>query len=427
MAILSEPVDEEPRDVDDLLNSLRIPSNYARHETLEDKDGIAKLGEWKADAFNALKDLRGLLGDKRDETRKSDLVYTCAAFLGDDNWTSEDMQILALEGEPSLLLLEEVLAKHIKPIFQASPHPMLNLETGRKLPRTAGGSAAAQDAYEGQRIDTSAYERLWYLVVPPVMILLDDFEAKYKLFGIQVVNAMLEYAPLPLLNRTGISELILASLNRALTFLHSSHTPAILRTAIPAVVNLIERTTQPGSEQRFTQLCALLSDGVIGSVWMYSSEDAEAVEASVDVLPIVVHALGIGAKRYLKALVPQLTHPLHPVPYKKPHIRLQLSSLHALETVIQECDSRIENWKGTIVEGVAKCWVVLWDGEKTDEESDELRYALRVVCARLLDVAPSVRNEYVRLLKLDATIFGPLVGEIIDSHLAERNEVVEAE
>jgi hypothetical protein len=27
---------------------------------------------------------------------------------------------------------------------------MLNLETGRKLPRAAGGYAAAQDAYEGQ-------------------------------------------------------------------------------------------------------------------------------------------------------------------------------------------------------------------------------------------------------------------------------------
>jgi hypothetical protein len=42
------------------------------------------------------------------------------------------------------------------------------------------------------------------------MTLLDDFEAKYKLLGIKVVNAMLEHAPLPLLNRTGISELILA-------------------------------------------------------------------------------------------------------------------------------------------------------------------------------------------------------------------------
>ncbi|KAI9512928.1 hypothetical protein F5148DRAFT_972809, partial [Russula earlei] len=285
-----------------------------------------------------------------------------------------------------LLVLEEVLAKHIKPIFQANPHPSLNCETGRKLPRTAGGHAAAQDAYEVQvwkenpgignallwclksnRCErTEFYERLWYLVVPPVMTLLDDFEAKYKLFGIQIVNTMLEHVPIPLLTRTGISELILDSLSRALTFLHSPYTPAILRTAIPAAVDLIKRTTESGSEQRFTKLCALLGGNVIGSVWMYGSEDADAVEASVDVLPVVVRALGIGATRYLKALVPQLTHPLHPIPYKKPRITLQISSLRALETVIQECDHRIENWKGTIVEAVAKCWVMIWD-TKMDE------------------------------------------------------------
>jgi hypothetical protein len=43
-----------------------------------------------------------------------------------------------------------------------------------------------------------------------MMTLLDDFEASYKLLGIQVVNTVLAHAPLPLLNRTGISELILA-------------------------------------------------------------------------------------------------------------------------------------------------------------------------------------------------------------------------
>jgi len=435
MAILSTLVVEGPQGVGTLLNALRVPPKLTRHEISEDKDAIAQLDEWKANAFNALKDLRGLPQNKRDEIRESDLIFACATFQGDGDWTSEDMralssEILALEGEPSLLVLEEVLAKHIKPIFHANPHPMLNRETGRKLPRTAGGHAAAQDAYEGQvwkeypgigyvllwcvkRIDTNAYDRLWYLVVPPVMTLLDDFEAKFKLLGIHVVDAMLKHAPIPLLNRTGISELILASLNRTLTFLHSPHTPAILRSAIPAATNLIERTTQPGSEQRFTQLCALLGDGVIGSIWMYSSE-AEAIEASIDVLPIVVRVLGIGATRYLKALVPQLTHPLHPVPFKDPRISLQLSSLRALGTVIQECESRIENWKGTIIEGVAKCWVTICDGKMADAESEELSHLLKDVCVRLREVAPSVRDEYIGLLKLDATIFEDLVGLLIN-------------
>ncbi|KAH8985889.1 hypothetical protein EDB92DRAFT_2024276, partial [Lactarius akahatsu] len=401
----------------------------------------ARLDEWKANALAALKDLRGMFGIEDNGVLDSDVVYTCAGFQGDGEWTSEEMaalssEILGLWGEPSLHLLEKVLMRRIKPVFKANPHPMLNLETGRKLPRTAGGYAAAQDAYDGQiwkahpgignvilwcvrRIDTDAYERLWYLVVPPMMTLLDDFEARYKLLGIQVVNAMLEHVPLSLLNRTGISELILASLNRALTFLHSPFTPAVLRAAVPAAVNLIERTTERGSEQRFSQLSALLGEGMIGSVWMYSSEDADTVEASVDVLPIVVRALGVGATRYLKAnpprrltryqaLIPQLTHPLHPVPYKKSHIALQLSSLHALGTVMQECAPRIQYWKGTIVEGVAKCWVALWDAKKADEGTG----ALRVVCAGLYEVAPSVRDEYIRLLRLDKGIFEELVGDL---------------
>jgi len=157
---------------------------------------------------------------------------------------------------------------------------------------------------------------------------------------------------------------------------------------------------------------------------MYSSEDAEAVEASIDGLPMIVRALGIGATRYLKALIPQLTHPLHPAPYRKPRVTLQLSSLRALETVIQECHPRIENWKGTIVEGVAKCWVVLWDEKKTDEVSEELRHGLRAICAKLWEAAPSVRNEYTRLLKLNATIFDNLVGDFVNPHSVETEELV---
>jgi hypothetical protein len=85
-----------------------------------------------------------------------------------------------------------------------------------------------------------------------------------------------------------------------------------------------------------------------------------------------------------QALIPQLIHPLHPVPYKKPQITLQLSSLRALETVIRECSPRIENWKGTIVEGVAKCWVVLLEGERTDESEFQV-LILRAVQSLSLD------------------------------------------
>ena|SRR6267154_2703499 len=99
MAILSEFVDERPQDVGTLLNSLCIPSDFTRHESLEDKDTITRLGEWKANAFNALKDLRGLLENKRHDIRTLDIIYTCAAFQGDGDWISEDMRALSY-GKP---------------------------------------------------------------------------------------------------------------------------------------------------------------------------------------------------------------------------------------------------------------------------------------------------------------------------------------
>ncbi len=46
MAIVSEFTDEEPQDIGTLLKGLRIPSNFARHEILEDEDTIAQLGEY---------------------------------------------------------------------------------------------------------------------------------------------------------------------------------------------------------------------------------------------------------------------------------------------------------------------------------------------------------------------------------------------
>jgi hypothetical protein len=59
-------------------------------------------------------------------------------------------------------------------------------------------------------------------------------------------------------------------------------------------------TTELGSSDRFNQLCALVGEGVISGIWLYSSENSEVILATLDALPPVVRALGIGNARYLK-------------------------------------------------------------------------------------------------------------------------------
>lgn len=57
-----------------------------------------------------------------------------------------------LEGHvtPSIPLLERILNFHVKPLFKPTPHPMLNPDTARKLPRALGGPLAQLDHFEGQ-------------------------------------------------------------------------------------------------------------------------------------------------------------------------------------------------------------------------------------------------------------------------------------
>ena len=65
-------------------------------------------------------------------------------------------------------------------------------------------------------------------------------------------------------------------------------------------MSLTTLTTDQGSQDRFDHLSALLGDGIIGGIWLYSSLDLAAVEASVEALPLVIDALGLGCTRFLK-------------------------------------------------------------------------------------------------------------------------------
>ncbi|THH18035.1 hypothetical protein EW146_g2890 [Bondarzewia mesenterica] len=445
MAVLEESLEESDlSSIDTLLEKLQIPAEYARSEAFGEPEIFSRLDKWKENAFSSLYALRSQLQERNALTveEQAEVAFAAAAFAGEGDWSSEQMrdisgEILESFGTPDIPLLERILNYHIKSLFRSNPHPSLNPNTGRKLPRNAGGPMAAQDAYEGQvwkenagvanvlqwcvrhihvrfkgtrgmphlllesmstnlvdMSQTDMYASLWYLIVPPTMTLLDDYEAKYKIQGIRVIELLLVDAPPDLLCRTGITDLLFASLHRALTFLHSPQTPALLHAAIRVA------------------LCAILGDGIIGSVWMYGYHDQDIIEASVQVLPIL--RFNVITNWIMKALIPQLSHPLHPNPDKPPQKALQMTSLRALLCVMQACSPRIYRWKGTILDAVANCWVTLADsaeeGSGMKKNVLEMRTTLREVCVELIKSAPSVVKEYKRLITLDVQMFDGLVG-----------------
>ena len=52
--------------------------------------------------------------------------------------------------DPTTPLVSYILGQKLKPIFQSNPNPLLNVSTGRRLSRVAGGPMATQDFYDDQ-------------------------------------------------------------------------------------------------------------------------------------------------------------------------------------------------------------------------------------------------------------------------------------
>lgn len=164
-------------DFSSLLTKLSIPQDFVRRdESITEPEVIVALETWRRNAYAALSELRVHLESREtlSLSEQAQVVVAVAGFDGEGSWVLPTTQALALGkstqhhfclcsytvrryigclekfSPPSLALLEQILAQHAKPVFQSTPHPQLNMSTGRKLARSAGGVHAQQDYYEGQ-------------------------------------------------------------------------------------------------------------------------------------------------------------------------------------------------------------------------------------------------------------------------------------
>ncbi|KAF7331859.1 hypothetical protein MKEN_00066000 [Mycena kentingensis (nom. inval.)] len=396
---------------------------------IEDADTLQKLEEWKASVLGALKELQTRVQQALTLQERAAIIFDVAPYSGDGKWVTADSRACASEilnqfAHPPKELFVQILQYNLKPIFFAHAHPSINVDTGRKLGRPAGGALAAQDFYDSQtwkdepgvdevivwcvkNMPSRMYEELWHLLIPPLMAFLDDYEAAYKLAGVRITAALLERVPGTLLRRTGVDSLLSEALHRCITVLDSPETPVLLPAAVSTTTSLIMLTTVEGSVQRFDQLSALLGNGIIGSVWPYSSNRLPALLASVEALPAVVEMLGVGCARYLKVLIAQLVYPLAPLAYQASTILLQIASLRALVAVIQACPERVSSSRGTILNAVGRCWV---EAVEHPGGKDELKRELQTVCRRLEGAYPAIRGrEYAQVMALNENLFAGLL------------------
>ncbi|KAI0079759.1 hypothetical protein K474DRAFT_566633 [Panus rudis PR-1116 ss-1] len=356
------------------------------------------------------------------------IAFVVASFDREDSWSPAGVldlghNILKDYVQPATSVVQRVLLSHVKPIFQTNLHPGLNPTTARKLQKPLGGPLSQQDFYEDQswklypaifsvlrwcvrQINKEAFNDLWHLIVPPMMILLDDYDVKYKLQGISLASEFLEAVPAELLHRTGVDDLLFSSLKTSMTFLHNPSTPIIIRRAVPTWLTLVELTAAPGSVERFNQLCSLLGESIIGSIWLYASNDPETIEATLDVLPAIVFCLDIGVTRYLKAIIPQLLHLLSPPRDHDIPLRMQKASLQSLNVIVRVSFMRMHRWGGVILDDMARLWIRLTENQNQPGGNQaSMKDDILNVVRCLIHACPSYKDQLGTIIQVDPVLF----------------------
>ncbi|KAK4690025.1 hypothetical protein P7C73_g20, partial [Tremellales sp. Uapishka_1] len=329
---------------------------------------------------------------------------------------------------PSELALY-LLRDPLRALFTPTPHPLLNPTTSRALSRPAGGPNANSDFHDTphqlfkspagwgsynvlfwciSQLKQDEMEKHIGVILPPTLILMDDYEPVYRSKGLFVLGSWIRRLANDMLIRMGIGKLILASLIHTLSL--NANPP--IKGVLPLALELIDRlVTKP--KDKAERIEEVVDKGLIKS-WIYAPSGVEGRVVLIDVserLEILCGSIGISIVRWLKTIIPFLLEPLQytPSPAVLPHYK---ANLRALLTLMQTLSGsgRLDRWRGKILDVLSRLWINLNERGGVTGNDTEIRTSIQAIFIELESQCPSVREvEYPQLLDLDKTIFSSLI------------------
>jgi hypothetical protein len=142
------------------------------------------------------------------------------------------------------------------------------------------------------------------LVLPPTLVLMDDWEPFWRLRGIRVLASWVDKMDADTMNRMGLGKLLVKSLIHTLS-MHGSH-------EVPDPDNIAMRTTMKliwrlwSGQERMELVEEVMEKGLIQG-WLYSPSGQEGRVVGIKIardLKVVIGYLGEGIVRWLKVCLP---------------------------------------------------------------------------------------------------------------------------
>ncbi|KAH8912820.1 hypothetical protein BR93DRAFT_922790 [Coniochaeta sp. PMI_546] len=398
----------------------------------------------------ALTQLWNRASKSRDDILDTDGLVTLIALSDtSESWTTPTTASLAshlLEQQLATLdittfLVESILKGYLQTLFSKS-RPAGVTASGRKaefpdddLDRKQGLPDDSRQTkpwkYEDLRsipvlawAISQADENLpWPLYIPPLLTLLDDPLTRIRSRGLRLTTSFLSKFPASKLRSTGLAPVFEDAISPTLSYLPSltpeAESIALLDPAFDALLVLASRLAEEapedgrvveedgGGKEARRLLDRVMRRGVL-TAYFHCPEYPGVVEVLMRKTRDVVRAMGVGAVKHLKDLVPVFRGVMtDPFAYGRPDTLMQ--GVRALQVVIENCWPRLVEgvWAEEMLGMVVVAWVHLLDqggggmkGAGGKEDIEGIRGELRKTAAMLAAVAKAGGIDLAEKVKL---------------------------
>ncbi|KAL1798990.1 hypothetical protein ACET3X_003027 [Alternaria dauci] len=350
-------------------------------------------------------DLAKALGTKPGPWMKDALDVVMAWQLRNPNVTDPTEAIEAVkvsraektDSELPLRLASHFLQLTIPPLFPQNKPTSNALEASRQLaPWKDTANRYALDLLEWtiSALDPKTIEAKWYLLMPPILKMIDDVAVEWKARGCHMLGLLLgnlhqtvvaddakksmaRQGSANFLQRTGYHNIFAEALLPMFTYIPSitpeAESVTIFKEVFPTVTLLAQflpaDTSKGDSRERF--LDKILREGVLSPLAHFLTPSSYAGLATLIMshVPDLLGLMGIGTVKHLPDLVPLLSVILQE-PLELSHKPLLLSTLKALQSVLLNAWPRIPAHRGTVMMGLCLLWSRCIERQKMIDDED---------------------------------------------------------
>lgn len=272
-------------------------------------------------------------------------------------------------------------------------------------------------------LDEKTAECVWPLLVPPILTLVDDWEAQHKRLGAELLHSLLRVTSPTLLSRTGLGSVFEDGLMPCLTYLPSL-TPeqdsiAILSTAYPALFTLtttrFPRPTTDASEDtnrrdRVKALDTIVRKGVLHA-YAHCGQYPGISRVLFLNLATLLNELGIDSVKHLQYILPTLSESLTQAANTR-QAELLAATLQALQALIFNAWPRMVEHRVEVMKSVSVAWLIMKEQAAEDDGGFEGVKEKMVETVHVLHESMGKQESFLdecrQLLEADGQLVGLL-------------------